>query len=178
MINRGYIFLGGAVLLAGVMLLITTLTDVDLCQFCWPAGLIALGLLILLRPRMVRSGTGVIIRLLGDVRRSGAWNVADEEIWVIIGDVSLDLSQAFVPAGETRIRVLGFVGSVRVIVPETIGLAVASTAFVTDVTFLGHKTSNVLNPYVETTDGYDEAGQKVMIENFHFVGDVKVKRPS
>jgi predicted membrane protein len=176
MYNKHQVFLGIAIVLAGVMFLIGNIFDVDVGSLCCPVALIAAGILLLMRPQLLDSDTPGRLKLLGDVRRRGAWQVSDEELWVGIGDVRLDMTDADVPVGETRIRVFSFVGNVRVLVPEGVGIAVSSTAFVTDVKVLGRKGSYLATPFERFSDGYEAAERRVRVDVFSFVGSLQVKR--
>ena len=131
MVNRGYLIIGGVLVLLGLSILISQLTGFDVCALWLPLLLIGLGLLILFRPRFAPAGTEVTVRPLGDVRRKGQWIAADEEIWLLIGDVTLDFTEAVLPLNEVCIRANGFVGGIKLIVPEGVGVSVSSTAFLT-----------------------------------------------
>ncbi len=114
--------------------------------------------------------------MLGDIRRSGEWDVSDEEFWVGIGDVRLDMTDAAIPAGETLLRVWSFVGSVRLTVPEDVGVSVSSSAFVTDARMSGQKREGILTPVRLASDNYDSAERSIRLETTSFVGDVRVQR--
>jgi lia operon protein LiaF len=113
---------------------------------------------------------------VGTVQRRGTWQVTDEEFYVGVGDVRLDLTTADIPEGETCIRVLVGVGSVSVRVPEGVGVSVSSTGFVVDVRALGRKQVGFFTPFEVTSDDYQTAGSKVHLETVSFVGDVKVRQ--
>jgi lia operon protein LiaF len=174
--SRGQIFIGGLLILIGLAFLIGRVFNVDVWVFCWPVGLIGLGVWLLLRPRMVGPDTVVQFRALGDIRRRGAWEVGDEEFWIGVGDVDLDLTGATIPIGETRLRFFGFVGDVEVIVPEGVGVWVSSTAFLTDGKLLGRKEEHFLVPVHVSSDDYEMAERKVRVEVTFFVTDLKVRR--
>jgi lia operon protein LiaF len=174
--NQGQLILGIVVIVIGLAFLIGNLFDVNVWTYCWPVGLILLGVWLLLRPRLVSSDTAVRQKLLGDIRRDGVWQVADEEIWIGIGDVRLDMTEAEIPPGETRVRVWGFVGDVRLSLPEGVGVSLSSNAFVTDVKALGHKREGILVPVRIASDDYETAERKVRLETTFFVGDVTVRK--
>ncbi len=175
--NRGYIFIGGALVVLGLLALISSWLDVDFCALVLPLALIAAGVYIILRPRLTAPGTAMNVRLLGDVRRGGAWTPLDEELWVLIGDATFDLSQATLPPGETVIRFLGFVGDLKVIVPEGVPVAVSSAAFLTSSKVFGVKKDTFLEPFETASEGYGAAESKVRFESWHFVTGLKVRRP-
>jgi len=174
--NRGQLFIGILLTLIGLMFLVGDLFDVNVWAFCWPVGLILLGVWLLLRPQLVSSDTAVRQKILGDIHRDGVWQVANEEIWIGVGDVDLDMTSADIPTGETRLRVFGFVGDVDVLVPEGVGVSVSSMAFVTDARVLGQKRDSFLAPVHLTSDDYETAERKIRLETTFFVGDLKVKQ--
>jgi lia operon protein LiaF len=168
--------IGILIIVMGLMFLIGAIFDVDVSAFCWPIGLIALGVWLLLRPQLVGPDTAVRLKLLGDVRRYGDWQVTDEEIWIGIGDVRLDMTSADIPVGETTIRVFGFVGDVRLLVPEGVGVSVSSSSFVTDASIFGQKRDGVFFPVHFTSEDYETAERKVQLETMHFVASLRVRR--
>jgi predicted membrane protein len=175
--RKWQIYVGIFIILIGLMSLAGAVFDVDLGVFCVPLGLVALGVWLLLRPRLVGPDKALRLRLLGDVRRRGDWQVADEEIGVIIGNVTLDLSSADVPVGEAKIRVFGFVGEVRLIVPEGVGVSISSSSFVTDSRIFGRKRDGIFYPVTFASGGYETAERKVQLETMHFVVNLRVRRP-
>jgi len=177
MINRGYLFIGGALIVLGLLALISSWIGVDFCALALPLLLIAAGAYVILRPRFAPPGSAMHVRLLGDVKRSGAWTALDEELWVLIGDATFDLTQATIPPGEAVIRFLGFVGDLKLIVPEGMAVAVTSAAFLTSSKVFGAKKDTFLEPFETATEGYDAAESKLRFESWHFVTGLKMRRP-
>jgi predicted membrane protein len=174
--NRWLILVGALFVLFGLMSLVSILFNVDAGAFCLPVGLIVLGVWLLVRPRLVAPGTGFRLLLLGDLRRSGAWQVADEEIWMGVGDVKLDMTQAEIPAGETTLRVLGFVGGVKLRLPQNVGITVSDAAFVTDARILEQRYHNVFDTLHFTSDGYATAERRIRLEAASFVADLRIEQ--
>ncbi len=174
--NKGTLVFGLALILLGLAVLVGNLTGVDTWAICWPSGLILVGLWMVLRPQMIGSGTALQQKILGDVRRRGDWEVREEEIWLGIGDIELDLTQAQIPLGETQLRLFGFVNSIEVILPEAVGASVRSTAFLTDSDVFGREEDRFLSTFEARTDDYDVAERKVQIEATYFVAALKVRR--
>jgi lia operon protein LiaF len=176
--RRTQLIIGGIVIAWGLLLLIGNLLNVDIGRFIGPLLLIALGLWVLLRPRIREKGNPTVFRLLGDVRRRGPWRVRDEELWCLVGDIRLDLTEAEIPPGETTIKLAGFVNGITVVVPENVGVAVNSTAFVTEARMFGYKQDYLLTGYEGESDNYAEANQKIRLELLYFVADLKVRHPT
>jgi lia operon protein LiaF len=174
--QRGLIIIGGFFLVLGLLSLLSTLLNVDFGALCFPLFLIFLGLLIIFRPRMIPAERGSNMRLLGDVKYYGDWTPQDLEIWSLVGNVRLDLSQAHIPEGETEFRIISFVGDTRLIVPPEIGVAVSSTGFVGDVWIFDSKYGGLLSPVTYASEDYASSQRRVHLETISFVGTTRVKR--
>jgi predicted membrane protein len=173
--NRSAIFFGGTLIAVGLLFLAGNLFNFNVWAVAWPLVLIGLGGWLLLRPRMVTPGTNVDFRFLGEIKRRGAWQVAPEDMTVFVGDIDLDFTQAIIPAGQTRLHISGFVGDVDVIIPKDVGIRVVSSAFVTDIKFMGQKHEGFLSPVEFANPAYATAERKVLLETAWFVGDIKIK---
>jgi lia operon protein LiaF len=178
MLNKGQVLIGILFILIGLLFLIGTVFDVDVGVFCFPLALIGIGVWLLVRPHMVGPGTAIQQKVLGDIRRDGAWEVVDEEFWIGVGDVDLDMTGAEIPIGETRLRVFGFVGDVDVLVPEGVGVSVSSMAFLTNGKILGRRQESFVTPVRVASDDYEAAERKVRLETTFFVTELKVRRKS
>ncbi len=174
--NQGQVILAIIIIAIGLMFLIGNVLQVNVWDLFCPLAFIAAGVWLLVRPRMLGAGAQAHMRLLGEIERDGAWQVADEEYWVFVGDVELDMTHAAIPQGETRLRVFGFVGDVKLTVPEGVGVAVACTGFVADVQMLGQKRSSFLTPLQASSDDYETAERKIFLETSFFVNSVKIRR--
>jgi hypothetical protein len=174
--NQGLIFIGVAVILIGLVLLFGSLFRIDLGVWCWPAGFILLGTWLLLRPWLVKPGAPLQIQVFGPVRREGAWSVTGEDIWLLVGDVRLDLTQTEIPPGETAIRVFAFVADVRLRAPEGVGVSVASTAFLNVARLSGRKREAFFTPVRLSSEDYETAEKKIRLETTCFIADIKAKQ--
>jgi predicted membrane protein len=172
--NPGLVLVGILIIVAGVASLLGAVFHFDSGVICWPAGLILLGIYLLLRPNLVRPGTGFRASIFGPVRRSGAWKAADEEIWLAMGDVTLDLTQAEIPSGETLIRVFAFIGDVRVRVPDSVGISVTAMSGISTVRGFGAKRESFVVPLQMVSEGYGAAERRLRLEVTAFIAEVKV----
>ncbi|MBE2222813.1 MAG: cell wall-active antibiotics response protein [Anaerolineae bacterium] len=174
--NQGQFYLGIVVVIFGVVLLIANIFNINLWILCWPMFFILLGVFLILRPKMVEPGTEMTQKFLGEVKRSGLWQVVDEEFWYFVGDIELDMINADIPDGITKIRTFGFVGDIDLYVPGNVGVAVDSTAFVSEVSVAGSKEENFLTPVHVQTNNYKMADKKILLQTTGFVGDIKVRQ--
>ena len=107
--------IGALVIVYGLFLLLGQLFHFNGWAFFFPLLLIALGVWLILRPRMIGPKGNVKTRLLGDIDFSGDWQVTPSEIWLAIGDIHLDFTQTHVPEGETTITIYGFINDIKLI---------------------------------------------------------------
>ncbi|MBN2678297.1 MAG: cell wall-active antibiotics response protein [Anaerolineaceae bacterium] len=175
--RKWLLIIGGLAIIYGTLLLLGQVFNFNGWALFFPLLLIALGVWLILRPRTLGPSGQVQTRLLGDIIRSGAWQVVPEEIWLAIGDIHLDLSQASIPEGETTITVFGFVNDIRVTVPDGVGIALHCSAFVSDLKMYDDKETTLFMPLDRKSDDYDACPRKVIIRTNHFVADIKVRRP-
>lgn len=174
--SKRRVIIGSVILVLGVLLLIGNLLQIDIGAYLGPLALMGIGVWILMRPHRSGSRGFTHFMVLGDHRRYGKWRVKDEDILCLIGDISLDMTGAEVPLGETTLKLQGFVGGIRVRVPEGVGISIDSTAFLTDAHVFGSKHDYLLTPYEYQSEGYAEAAQRVHLELLYFVADLNVRR--
>jgi lia operon protein LiaF len=170
---RGQIILGFFLVFLGLVYILGIVFDLDVGALCWPVLLIILGVWLLARPRLERSGSNII--LIGDFRRSGIWNIASTNVWLGIGDVRLNFNESELPPGETVFRVNGIIGDFKAEVPAGTPVMVNVSAFISDTTIFGQKTNNILTPLRYHSENYETAERKLRFETTHLIGDVKVK---
>jgi lia operon protein LiaF len=168
---------GIAVIVIGLLFLISALTGFNVWSLICPSALILIGVALIVRTRRVDSDTGFSVKVIGDIRRRDGEMLKNQEIWVGIADVDFFPAEADIPTGETTLRLLGFVGDIDLRVPEHVGLSIASLAFVTEARVLGDKTSSVVTPFEYMSPGYAEAERRIRLETTFFVADLKVRRP-
>jgi predicted membrane protein len=173
--TQGRMLLGIVVVVFGLLLLLGALFDLDPGTFFCPGILILVGAWLIFRALTHDPGTTLGTHLFGPVRRDGVWPVIEEEIWVVLGDVKLDFSQAEIPEGETTIRIFSFLGKVRALVPADVGIAVATTALINDVRLADRKRSGFVTLATLASDDYETAPRRVRLETTHLISDVRVK---
>lgn len=175
--NQGMVYIAIFIILAGVFLLIGNLFDINFGAFCFPLGLILLGVFFLMRPRLAGPGTRSHMVLIGDIERAGPGELSAEEVWGFIIDANYDLTKFDVPPGETVIRGYSFIGDIEIFAPADVGVAVDSSAFVTSFKLDGgEEETYFLSPLNWKSDGYKPAERRVRFELVQFIGDVKLRR--
>lgn len=169
------VVIGAVIILAGLALLIGNLFDINVGILCMPALLILAGLWLLTRPYLVSPDTALRFRVFGPIRRDGTWQVNDQEIYLFLGDVKLDLAQAEIPSGETVIRVYYLLGDVRMWVPEGVGVSLSSMALVTEARLFGEKREGFFTHVELASDEYETFERKVRLETVCLIADVRAR---
>jgi predicted membrane protein len=174
------IIIGAVILLAGLFALLAVAfnLNINLWGVCWGIGLILLGVLILMRPRVIATGSQAKLSFIADINRSGEWLVSNEERLSFVGDYKLDLTTAQIPLGETKLRVVSFVGEIVLIVPADLGVAVSLTSFYSQLRMKGKSEDAFFTPLMRSSDGYEQAERKLLVETVCFVSEVKVRSNS
>ena len=174
--NRWQALIGAFLVFIGLTSLIGVIFHINLSGSLFALMLILLGVFLLLRPSLGDKFGIHDFRLFGNINKSGVWKVKEEEYLLILGDTSLDFTMAEIPDGLTTLRINGFIGNIRIQIPENVGLALSVTAFISDVRFLGHKTDNFLAPFQVQTPNYEKAEKKILLETAHFISEIRVKQ--
>ncbi len=174
--NQGQVLIGGMLVIIGLLVITKNLFHVDLWAVFWPVALIMLGVWLLLRPRLSLPGSQVNLQPLSDIHRSGAWVLKSEEILTFVGSISLDLSQAIIPSGETSLRISGFVGDVKLKIPESIGVSISASAFLSDAKIFGRKQDTFLTPLQFDSPNYPSSDRKIRLETQYFICDLDIEQ--
>ena len=172
--NRSQVLVGTFLLLLGIGFLLANVLKINFWAICFPAGLILIGLLLLVRPKVFDTSSTSSWYLFGDVKRGSDWTPADEEIWLLFGDVKLDFTQAQLPVGETRLRINGLIGDVDVIAPAEAGVAVSASGLIVDLRTPTDKFDRFLSPANSASPGYAAAERKLHLSTAFVIGDIDV----
>ena len=173
---RGQVVVGIVIILLGVVFLLGNVFNINLSAFFWPLVLIGLGVFVLLRPGMVERDTAVSQSFLAEFDRDGEWDVQSEEFQSFIADATLDLTKANLPEGVTKFRFMQFVSDIELIVPESVGVSVQSSAFVSELKVNGRKEESFLGPLTMQTEDYKAATSRIRVEATGFVNEIVVRR--
>jgi predicted membrane protein len=176
--RRSEIVSGSIILGVGILLLVGALFNIDLWGLICPTALIGLGVWIIFRTRKEPRDSDLKIKFVGDIRREGVWQPQNEEIWGFVLDSRLDFSAAILPDGETVYQVGAFVNDIRATVPEDVGVAVNSMAFMTESRILGEKQDTLFMPFHWESDNFDRAIKKIILKPFCFVSEIRVEQLS
>ncbi|HEX7065678.1 MAG TPA: cell wall-active antibiotics response protein LiaF [Bacillales bacterium] len=116
-------------------------------------------------------------RLVSDAKYTGSnWSVEPMDRSTGVADYNFDFTKTFIPEKETPIKLSGWVGDIKIKVPEDAAFSVAATASVGDIRVDDVKEEGLLKDFFYTTEGYEEADRKLIFD-FHFkVLDLRIDR--
>jgi len=174
--RRTEITFGLVVLGLGLLFLIGALFKVDIWGLICPVVLIGVGIVLIYRTRQDPSSGNLKIRFVGDIRRGGVWLAQDEEIWGFVLDTRLDFTEADLEDGETTLRIGAFVNDFRVTVPEQIGIAVQSMAFMTESRILGEKQETFFIPFQWQSPNFEASIKKIVLKPTCFVSEIRIEQ--
>ncbi|HTP08036.1 MAG TPA: cell wall-active antibiotics response protein LiaF [Anaerolineae bacterium] len=174
--NRNQMLVGSFFILCGGAWFVASLLHISFWAICFPLGLILLGVLFLVaRPTLFGPTSEGGAHFVGEIIRSGEWTVKNEEFYMFVGDMRLDMSRAQFPSGETTIYLNAFVADIDVSVPSDVAVSLSSTSFVADAELNGQHVERFLSGVQMSTPDYATAERKLRLVTTCFVADVNVK---
>jgi len=174
--RRSEVVIGGIILGIGVLLLLGSIFNIDVWGLICPAGLIALGILLIYRTRQDPSERAFKVKFVGDIRRKADWTPQSEETWGFVLDSRLDFTDVDLPDGETVFRAVAFVNDIKATLPADIGVAIYSLAFMTDSRIQGEKQETFFIPFEWQSANYQTAVKKVVFKPTCFVSEIKIEQ--
>lgn len=96
------------------------------------------------------------------------------EISLGIGDLELNLKDGILSKGLNRVIISGFIGDIRIFVPEKMSFFSHCSNFIGDIDLAGQRTSGFGNTLEHNTPDYDKADSKLYVAANNFIGDIKV----
>lgn len=103
-----------------------------------------------------------VFNLVGDGNFTGPnWSVEPMDIHKAILDYDFDFTSAFIPDMETDITLSGWVGDVKVRLPEDIDFMVEGRASIGDIKIASYRGDGLGKDLYYKTPGYDEATRKL-----------------
>jgi lia operon protein LiaF len=101
-------------------------------------------------------------------------DLQDIEINNFLGDVEVKLHGGKLGPGLNRMVISGFIGDVRVLVPQEMPVFAQSSNFIGDIEIMGRRSAGFGNNLDAQTPNYSQAQSKLYIASNHFIGDVRV----
>ncbi|HVG21823.1 MAG TPA: LiaF domain-containing protein [Blastocatellia bacterium] len=95
----------------------------------------------------------------------------------VFGHVTIDLTAAPLPPGQTKMNLYSIFGSIDLLVPDDVGVRVTGVTFFSGVSVWGREAGNGLfsvNEY--TTPGYSRCARQLHIDAASVFSGVKIRR--
>lgn len=114
---------------------------------------------------------------IGDYNFTDAnWVVEPMDLWTGVGDIDFDFTKAYIPDKETVISLRGWVGDVRMLIPEDLAFRIEARTNVGDIQIFDQKADGLNRKLVYQTPDYDKASRKLTIYMHYQVGDIQVNQ--
>lgn len=118
-------------------------------------------------------------QLIGDIKMgSTPWLIDDLDMWVGVGDISIDLTTAILKEGVNHLDLSGWVGDIKVIVPNHVASEVNVEVKLGDVNIFNNRQSGTNRKVSYRSEDYEFADKKLRISISMSIGDIRVKRES
>ncbi len=114
-------------------------------------------------------------KFLGDLFVDGSnVNLQNVEISMGIGDVEIKLHGGRLVPGLNRIIISGFIGDIRIFIPQNMPYHAHCSNFIGDIDAGGQRTGGLSNTIESQSADYDTAESKLYIAANNFIGDIKL----
>ncbi|MGM7702512.1 cell wall-active antibiotics response protein LiaF [Pseudalkalibacillus sp. Hm43] len=104
------------------------------------------------------------------------WQVEDLDERNGVADYDFDYTRAFIPDKETTIRLAGWVGDIKILIPEDVDFSVTASSKVGDIKIGNYKRDGLMKDASYKTEGYDEATRKLTFDFQFQVLDLRIDR--
>ncbi|WP_102027973.1 cell wall-active antibiotics response protein LiaF [Salirhabdus sp. Marseille-P4669] len=102
------------------------------------------------------------------------WTVEPMELWNGVGEYYFDFTKAYIPEGETPISIKGWVGDVRMLMPENLAFQVEAAANIGSIKILNQQADGLRREVFYQTPDYEEATRKLSIKLQIQVGEIRI----
>ncbi|WP_257351237.1 cell wall-active antibiotics response protein LiaF [Pseudalkalibacillus decolorationis] len=153
----------------------------------WPIIIVYIGIIMLWGRRsghdndhkksMAKGDRSGVSNIVADVSmKEDNWPVEPIDEWNGVSDFNFDFTRAFIPDNDTPIKLSGWVGDIKILIPEDVEFSVTSNSKVGDIKIGKYKRDGIMKNDGYKTDGYESATRKLTF-NFRFqVLDLRIDR--
>lgn len=114
---------------------------------------------------------------VGDLElKKSNWSLEPMNLSNSIGDYFIDFSKAYIPEKETSIAIQGWIGDVKMIVPDGIPVKVKAKVKIGDIRIFDLRSSDLNRHLAFETTGYEEAVKKLNITIELKIGSVRIDK--
>jgi lia operon protein LiaF len=115
--------------------------------------------------------------IVGDIRFSEPnWPLESMNLYNAIGDYYFDFSKAFIPEGETPIDISGWIGDVKMIIPENLPVEITLKVQVGDIKLFDQKSADLRSELYYRSPEYELASKKIKLNVNVKIGSIRISR--
>jgi lia operon protein LiaF len=112
---------------------------------------------------------------VGQMKHGGPnWSAEPLELRNSIGDYHLDYTRAFIPEDNIPVRLNGWIGDVKILIPREVDFSVDARAVVGDIYIAGQSREGFSPGLRYQTPGYDEAVRKLTFTIDYRILDLRI----
>jgi lia operon protein LiaF len=116
-------------------------------------------------------------RIIGDISiGQQPWVLKDLDLWNGIGDVRVNLGTARFEEGTYHIDIGGWIGDIRVLVPDSLPVRVSANLGIGDVTIFDENQSGARRNVSYEDPAFEEATARVILQADLKIGDIEIVR--
>jgi lia operon protein LiaF len=104
------------------------------------------------------------------------WAVEPMDLYNMVGEYFIDFSKGFIPDRETPIRVRGWVGEVKMLIPEDVPVKINAVIGVGEVKLFDYAQEQIKHVVTYKSEDYDGAVRKLDITIDLKIGSVRIDR--
>jgi predicted membrane protein len=177
--SRGQSFAGWVLVILGLIFLLNNL-DIEIFDFVWPGLIILLGVVLIYRAFRDKSewhaGESANFTIGETSHSSFSGEVDGAHVSNFIGETDLNLSGGTLKAGVNKMSVSGFLGDIRLIIPQDWAVEISGSAFLGSIHLLDRSQDGIFPTCRYKSADFDTAEKKLSITCSIFVGDIKVRK--
>jgi lia operon protein LiaF len=102
------------------------------------------------------------------------WTVEPLDLWSGVGNYYFDFTRSYIPEGNTPINIRGWVGDIRMIIPENLGFQVEASTKVGEIKIFNERAEGLKREIFYQSPNYHEATKKLTIKLKLKVGDIRI----
>lgn len=174
MTKKGQQILAIFLIALGLLYILANFIDIDPGDLFWPLALIALGAVLIFRPKSIAPENTHHL-FAGDVDLARDWQAGDQEVRMFAGDIDIDLREMDLDPGENHFWVKFFAGDITIDVPQGVGLRVDSSGFVVESKVDGESVSNVMTGYQFESENFASADTQFVLHTAAFAVELKIR---
>lgn len=172
--HRRELALGIAIVAVGAVLTVHELTGLNLGRYLGPALLIMAGAWVLWRTEHAETSRPTTFRPFGTVLREGPWVARDEQLAVLLGEITLDLTAARLPEGAITLSCIGLLGGLDLRVPGAVGVRLSASALLGSVCFGGQRQFLLAQTATLASPELGQAQQIVDLHTAFVLSDIHI----